>query len=291
MRTGSVTGAAQLLGVSQPAISKTLQYSEDRLGMKLFLRRGGRLFPTAEAEELFLIADTIFEDVARFKRAALDFRDNVSGGVNIATIPTLAESILVAPLSSFLNSHPQVKISLKILNTLQVVNRVARNQADFGLVYGPVNDSSVEWEELCVASFACAVRANSELSAREAVSIADLRAEQVISFHRASPWGLIMQRTVEAAGFSFDVAIECNHSVTALALVEAGAGVALIAEGQNFLGKFPNVVIRPLRPPVALSVQLVYRSSPPPTRLTAAMLAHLRACLRSTTSGEPLPAV
>jgi DNA-binding transcriptional LysR family regulator len=279
MRTGSVTGAAQLLAISQPAISKSLRHTETQLGMQLFIRRSGRLFPTPEAEQLFLIADTIFEDVDRFKRAALDFRDSVTGRLNVATIPTLAESVLVRPIGAFLRDHPRVSLSLKILNTGQVVGRVARSQADIGLVYGPVNDASVETEELCAAEFACAVQSDGPLAGRDVIDVAELAQERIISFHRASPWGLIIQRTLDQMGVRLEVGIECNHAIPALALVAEGAGVALITNANRFPGEFPNVVIRPLRPHIALSIQVIYRNSPPPTRLTEAMLAQLRASL------------
>lgn len=279
MRTGSVTGAAQLLAVSQPAVSRALRYTEERFGMQLFLRRGSRLYPTPEAEQLFLIADTIFEDVERFERATLDFRDSVSGRLSIATIPTLAESVLVGPLGAFLKTRPRVKLSLKILNTPQVVGRVARGQADLGVVYGPINDSSVETEELCTGEFSCAVRSDSPLAQEVAISARALARERVISFHRASPWGLVIERALETSGTPLDVAIECNHAIAALALVAEGAGVALVTNAAHFPGQFPNVTIRPLQPRLALSIQVVRRSSPPPTRLTEAMLDELRLSL------------
>jgi len=50
MRTGSVTAAARMLNVTQPAVSAMLKHLESRLAMKLFERSGGRLLPTPEAQ-------------------------------------------------------------------------------------------------------------------------------------------------------------------------------------------------------------------------------------------------
>src|SRR3546814_3324616 len=53
MQTGSVTAAARVLHVTQPAVSAVLKHCEEQLGLKLFERTGGRLQPTREAEAIF----------------------------------------------------------------------------------------------------------------------------------------------------------------------------------------------------------------------------------------------
>src|SRR5450631_1029856 len=60
MLTGTVNGAARLLNVTQPAVTKILQRAEDLLGFKLFMRNKGRIVPTAEANVLFGEATKIF---------------------------------------------------------------------------------------------------------------------------------------------------------------------------------------------------------------------------------------
>ena len=60
MRCGTVTGAAAMLNISQPALSQILLHAEDQLGFKLFNRVRGRLVPTQEAEELYSQAEHIF---------------------------------------------------------------------------------------------------------------------------------------------------------------------------------------------------------------------------------------
>ncbi|NOJ99318.1 LysR family transcriptional regulator, partial [Corallococcus coralloides] len=54
MLTGSISGAAKLLHVSQPAVSRLIGYTEQRLGLSLFERIKGRLYPTPEARHLFI---------------------------------------------------------------------------------------------------------------------------------------------------------------------------------------------------------------------------------------------
>ncbi|MCE2919152.1 MAG: LysR family transcriptional regulator, partial [Roseomonas sp.] len=72
MERGSITGAAAVLGVSQPAVSKTLQQAEERLGFKLFTRQRKKLIPTTEADTLFPEALGAFAAIEVVQRLAGD---------------------------------------------------------------------------------------------------------------------------------------------------------------------------------------------------------------------------
>src|SRR3546814_19198722 len=115
MRTGSVTAAARLLGISQPAVSKLLRHTEDQIGMQLFVRRSGKLHPSHEAQQLFVFADAIFDNVEKMRQATFDFRDSHSGRIQVAAVPTLAETLLAKPVAAFLESRPRVSLSVKLL--------------------------------------------------------------------------------------------------------------------------------------------------------------------------------
>ena len=74
MVTGSISGAARLLSVSQPAISRLLAYTEDRLGIALFERVKGRVQPTPEARQLFVGVDQVHQEVTRVNELAEELR-------------------------------------------------------------------------------------------------------------------------------------------------------------------------------------------------------------------------
>src|SRR5574337_1146553 len=68
LTTGSLTGAAKLLNISQPAASKALQHAEDKLGFALFSRVRGRLQPTQQALQLRDRIEKIIQDVHELQR-------------------------------------------------------------------------------------------------------------------------------------------------------------------------------------------------------------------------------
>ena len=84
MVTGSVSGAARLINITQPAVSRTLKHAELQLGFPLFERVGGRLVATAEARSLFPLVDRLFS----MARAASAVRDAL--GLPVLTTPESA---------------------------------------------------------------------------------------------------------------------------------------------------------------------------------------------------------
>lgn len=228
MRTGSVTGAAKLLCVSQPAISKALRHTEAQLSVPLFDRRGGKLFPTEKATSIYAFAESIFKTMDELKQAVFDIRDSGSGRVQIATTPTIAESMLSKPIATLLSRYPRMDISLKLLPAAQIINRVALRQADLGVMYGPCDDPSVAMRELCRVKVVCAVHQTHPLAAKNVISPGDLLGERLISYHRYTPWGNAVWQPLQDEGFSAGRVIECNHASAAFALVQENAGIAVL---------------------------------------------------------------
>ncbi len=90
MVTRSMTGAAKALHVSQPAVSRLVSHTELRLGLKLFERIKGRLYPTPEAEQLFAEVTAVYNSVQRVNQVAEDLLDHRSGLLRVPAAPTSA---------------------------------------------------------------------------------------------------------------------------------------------------------------------------------------------------------
>ena len=86
MITGSVSGAARMLSVSQPAISRLLAYTEDRLKMRLFERVKGRVQPTPEARRLFAEVEDVHRGVLRINDLAQELQRRGTGALNFSSI-------------------------------------------------------------------------------------------------------------------------------------------------------------------------------------------------------------
>ncbi len=113
MLTGSISGASKLLYVSQPAISRLMSHTEQRLGLELFRRVKGRLHPTPEARRLLGEVNVVYEGIERVNEIAEDLATNRTGSLRISCSPNLGQTVLPRAIASFRAAHPAVRIVVR----------------------------------------------------------------------------------------------------------------------------------------------------------------------------------
>jgi DNA-binding transcriptional LysR family regulator len=277
MRTGSVTAAAQALHVSQPAISAVLKHAEQQLKFKLFERLGGRLQATPEAIALMPDVAEIFGRIDTLERLVNDMRDGIVGRLVLATSPTLVNAFLPRAVALFHQRRPGMTLAIQSMSTPDVVERVARREVDFGLVYGPVADAGVEAEPLLNSEIACVVPAGHALAARPFVDASDLADEPVISLGATTRLGQAIEAECLAAGFAPpSITIEASSSMTACLMVGEGAGVALVDRTSALSRSFGELVFKPFRPRIAVCIELIYPRQRPRSLACAQLAQALR---------------
>lgn len=110
MRTGSVTAAAQDLGLTQSTVSRLLQSLEAQLGQVLFVRHKKRLTPTEAAQRYFRDVSAALDMIQRASTALIANPDG--GSLDLAVLPTFATRWLAPRLPDFLSAHPGISINL-----------------------------------------------------------------------------------------------------------------------------------------------------------------------------------
>lgn len=275
MQTGSVTGAARRLSVSQPAVSAVLKHAEQQMKLKLFERIGGRLHPTPEASALLPDVSEIFGRIHTLTRVVQEMRDGRTGRLVVATSPTLVNAFLPRAVALLRERSPAVLLSIRSLPTPLVVERVAQREVDIGIVYGPVADGAVEAEALSVSEIACVVPRSHALARRRQIGAEDLLDESVISLGPTTRLGMLIDEACRKANVpSPEVGVEASSSIAACLMVSQGAGVALVDRATALSGKFSDLAFRPFRPRITVPVHLIYPRDRPSSR-AAVQLADL----------------
>ena len=281
MQTGSVTGAARRLHVTQPAISNVLKHTEQQLEFKLFERVGGRLHPTPEATDLMPDVNEIFGRVGTLIRVAQEMRDGRSGRLVVATSPTLVNAFLPRAVALFRQRSPGVRVAVQSLPTPLVVERVARREVDMGIVYAPVIDGGVDAEELVMTEMACVVPKKHPLARKRIIDAKDLEGMPVISLGATTRIGASIEQECRNAGVPApDVHIEASSSLAACLIVSEGAGVGLVDRATSLSGRFGDLAFRPFRPRIAVKVQLIYTRGRPRSRAAVQLSEQLRRVVR-----------
>ena len=285
MELGTITAAAEMLHISQPAVSRTLQQAERRLGFPLFLRRKKRLLATAEAQSLFPETVSAFAAFDVVQKRAGDLRAGRAGMLSIAAISAFANALLPAAIARFRSSRPDVAITLQSMSALQVTTYVANHQADLGLVIDTIAAPGVSVSDLWASDFGCVMPRAHPLTSKPHLAPADIEHEALICLSRQLPLGIHAMRVFADADVPLKIAIEVSQSTVACALVRAGAGLALL-DGLAMMGTpAPDLVIRPFYPETKIMGGLVRPRHRLPSRLAREFIETLNEVIATQGSG------
>jgi DNA-binding transcriptional LysR family regulator len=262
IKTGSVSAAARMLNVSQPAVTKTLQQVEDRIKIPLFRRIKGRLQPTPESVLLLPTIERVFGAVDEVHHLAEEIAGGSVGRIAIATVATLSASIAAAAVSKHRQKRPNVIIQLEALSTRQVVEEVSNNQVDVGIIDVAVGDDHLAFHELCVANIGCVMRRDHKLAGLAAIAPEMLRDEALITFAETTRVGLLLRERFRQLETPINIAITTNQALVACTLASNGTGIGLIDPFLLLADIFPNLTIVPLVPAVQLRPRIIF----PPLR-------------------------
>lgn len=262
MKTGTVSEAARVLNVSQPAVTKTLQLIERRIGIPLFRRENGRLHATAESMLLMPNVDQIFGAVKDLERQADEIAGGNVGRLTVAANANLSASITAAAISRYRLRRPKVLIHVNALSTRQVVEEVASSQVDIGILDTVQGDAFLKSDELCKAFFGCIMPKDHRLARYKAIDPVDLRGETLITFQETTLLGAILREQVRQLKVPLNIAVTTNLSLVACLLTRSGQALALIDPFLLLSDMFPDLVVKPLRLALELRPRIVF----PPDR-------------------------
>lgn len=133
MQTGSVTGAAEQLVVTQPSVSSAVAALEKELGCKLFEPQGRGIRPTAAAISFSAYAEDILGLLDAGQRAAREAAAIASRRLQIAAVTTAAESFVPLMMRAFSELHPDIELSLVVGNHEDVIKRVLTHRDDVAI--------------------------------------------------------------------------------------------------------------------------------------------------------------
>src|SRR5690606_30731571 len=104
------SGAARMLFISQPAVSKLLAHTETSLNLKLFHRVSGKLVPTAQALSLFEEVKKVYDSAVRVDSFVENLIRQPSGMVSLCSSPSLGLSLVPKLIATFLTKYPDMKV-------------------------------------------------------------------------------------------------------------------------------------------------------------------------------------
>jgi DNA-binding transcriptional LysR family regulator len=282
MEAGSVTAAARLLNVSQPAVTALLRHTEDQIALRLFERKKGRLSATPEARMLYAEIAHVFDRVDAVNRIVEALRDSRVGTLDIVAIPALALALLPALIGAFAARRRDARIRFHTRSRPDMVDEVGSGAADLGFGFLTPASPRITVREVARGDLIAVLPRGHVLCERAELAVGDLQGHAVIGYTSRQGLAPIVNALFAEARIATICPIEVGLIVNAWSLVSQGAGIAIVDPHSGYHELFPNVVIRPFRPKIPISLEMLHAADRPLSRLATTFLAHVDRALKGS---------
>jgi len=276
MLTGGITSAAELLNVSQPAVSRLITDLQHALKLPLFERRGSRIMPTSEAQSLYQEVERAFVGLDRIEQRARDLHARRAGTLRVAAMPALAIGFLPRFVARFLEGRPRVDVALWGSSSTVVLDWVATGQCELGFGQTPVEHATVLSEKLPPVAAVAVVPDGHPLAAKPRLVPRDFANETFISLGQST----LLRYRIDAVFADHDVTrklrIETQLTMIACAMVAAGTGVAIVDPftAEEYVGR--GIVTRPFDPGIHVDMAVLMSAQRSLPTLAQDFLAEFR---------------
>lgn len=277
MLTGSMNGAASLLHVSQPAVSRAIAYTEQSLGLRLFERDKGKLTATPEAELLFREVGALYEEALRIDEFAHGLATRPQGVLKLCTSPSLALNFIPPVVAKFLAAHPMVRLSMHTTLLADMALELLGRKAELAVSVLPIEHPNLLVEPLAHGRMVCILPQGHALAAKAELSLAEVAAHPLVLYARHIPFGQLMAAAFERAGVAWHACADIERAELACALVRAGVGVGIVDEFSVGNQGWPGIEVRPLRESISLTLSLVRSRFDTPSRQAREFVETLKA--------------
>jgi DNA-binding transcriptional LysR family regulator len=228
-QAGSMTGGAERLDISQPAVSKQVQELEHALGVPLFDRVGRRVYLSRAGEVLADYARRLFALAREAEEAMADVRSAGRGKLVIGASTTIGTYLLPGVLAEFRRRHPGVELLVQVENTEQVHRRLAGHELDIGLTEGFVEEEGLEAEVFHRDELVMIAAAGHPLAGQPRVPLSAVRREPFVLREPGSGTRAVEERALARLKLPVRVAMALGSTEAIKRVVAAGVGLAIVS--------------------------------------------------------------
>ncbi|MBP7566164.1 MAG: LysR family transcriptional regulator [Burkholderiaceae bacterium] len=240
VHAGGVAGAAALLHVSQPAVSKVLAQAARQAGFALFERIRGRLVLTPEGEQLYQEIDALWRGVERVRDVSRHLADPRTGSLRVGVSASLATHLAPRAVALMYERFPHLKTHMEVLISPLMESTLLSRSIDLGVALQAHPHPNLVAISSYRCDLVCAMHEDHPLARRELVRIADLRGERLVTSSADTPYGQTLARVWGRQAATLRLDLDVRSSTMACWYAQARAGIAVVdraaVAGQTFAG-------------------------------------------------------
>lgn len=225
---GTISRAAEMLNISQPAMSKLIAHLEADAGLRLFDRLKGKLAPTGHAMRLYGEVDRIFAGVRQVENAVDAIRREEQGRLSIGVIAALSGSFIMRATTGFLRDRKSVFCAVHSTGSHLIIDWLIARKLDVGLVSSSFDNPYVTVEPLMEHPLVCIMAPDHPLAAKAQIEPQDLDRVPFVTFDTNTYIGRRVEAMFDSYRVSAQVVLVSNVTTTVCEFVAGGLGVSLV---------------------------------------------------------------
>jgi DNA-binding transcriptional LysR family regulator len=260
-RLNSFTRAAQLLRLSQPALTKQVRQLEETLGVRLFDRNTRRVELTRIGKELAPVINQLLQEIEAVVVNTKELAAQTRGVVRIAALPSVSSMLLPKAIARFKERYPGISVVLKDVIAQRIVMLVKTEEVDFGIGILNVSDSEVQYSPLLTDRMIVVFQPGSALERKKQIGLKDLVGLPLVLMDPGTSVRKLVDQAFEAIGQIARPAFEATYMSTAAGMVKAGLGVTILPLSAIEMGELTGLRVRPLqRPALTREIGVIEKS-------------------------------
>ena len=260
MLAGSISGAAERLGIAQPTVTNTIRRFEDVLGVVLFDRSSPRLKPSATAQQIFEIVGPSISAFERLEQSILAVVNGQDSRFRLGVSPSASMRLGPRALALFRAERPGTLLRMDTLSMQQNRDYLWMSEGDCTVTIFEVEEPGISSFQIGAIGTVCVLPDHHPLAANEDLCVEEIARERLVFFHPNTPHGKLVRRVFDQTGIEPNIAIETRFAETAVPLMREGFGIGLLDGLTGLSVKDKDLRVLPLRNAPRLPVQLHCRS-------------------------------
>jgi DNA-binding transcriptional LysR family regulator len=243
----TISGAAEMLHVSQPGISRLLKYMESKLGIVLFERHKGRLLPTPEALELFRELDPIYDRIEDLDLVVRRIMSNEDMEFKIACTPSLSNYLLPTLVARLVKRKPGIKIKMESFPNEIITDQIIQRRLDFAIGFHTQDHPLLLAEPAVSLKLECVVPKDHALAGRKSVSFSDIIKYPLVTYYYGTLLGTTLKKACDSLGKEPETAVVVRFANEACTLVEQGLGITIAYQHTALAQRYPTLTTIPVK--------------------------------------------
>lgn len=285
-QNGSVIGAAQILHISQPSVSRMLAHTESKLGFALFRRIRGRLVPTDEAHIIFREIGDLHAKMQIIQKTAKNLKSGSANYLRLIVLPALGHSAAPEALAKIYKMHPTASFDVHSLHHDDILRSLIERDGELAVGYEAPNHPRMQSLPVGKGELVVLFRKKAIPNPPARIKLSSLKDLDFITVANSGPLGTLYSGETMGLNLELKERISVRTFFVAAGLVKFGVGITVLDEFTARASLTKELDFRPLDPPISFGVHAIHLADRPPSRLARDFLSVLSEILNRPRSAD-----